>query len=112
MQISPVSAAVPSAAALMTQPGKLSHLSPKEQVEAVSKQFEAVLLRQFLQESVGSIMGGKEAGVAGGVYGFMLTDALANQISQSGGLGMSKVLQQQLSPRTALAAAPATQNPE
>ncbi|MDP2138642.1 MAG: hypothetical protein Q8J74_12410 [Candidatus Didemnitutus sp.] len=104
MNVSSVNPAATSSALLMSQPGKLAHLPQSEQVKAVSAQFEAVLLRQFLQESIGNIMGGKEAGAAGGIYGFLLTDVLANQLAQGGGLGMSKVLQQQLSPRASIAA--------
>ena len=86
-------------ASLMSQPGKLQSLPQSEQTKAVAGQFEAILLRQFLQESVGSIMGGEKGGGGGGVYGYLLTDVLANQITASGGLGLGNVLQQQLSPR-------------
>lgn len=91
-------------AAMMSQPGKMQNLPESEQVKAVSGQFEAILLRQFLQESVGSIMGGKEGGAGAGVYGYLLTDVLANQLSSAGGMGLSPVLQRQLTPRHSSAA--------
>lgn len=89
---------------------RLSHLPQAEQVKAVSGQFEAILLRQFLQESVGSIMGGKEAGASAGVYGYLLTDVLATKLAEGGGLGLGQVLQHQLSPRQPVAPLPAATN--
>jgi len=102
MNVSAVSSQKLSAtqvASLMSNPGKMQNLPQSEQVKAVAGQFEAILLRQFLQESVGSIMGGKDGGPSGNVYGYLLTDVLSNQLSSAGGLGLSSVLQHQLSPR-------------
>ncbi|MCE9612539.1 MAG: rod-binding protein [Chthoniobacter sp.] len=59
----------------------------------VSHQFESILIRQFLTESMKSLLDG---GPSGQVYGYMLTDSLANSISEAGGLGMSSVIQAQL----------------
>jgi flagellar protein FlgJ len=59
-----------------------------------SKQFECILLRQILGESMKPLLQG---GPSGQVYGYMLTDSLANQISDGGGLGLAHVLQTQLS---------------
>jgi flagellar protein FlgJ len=92
-------------ASMMSQPGRMQNLPQSEQVKAVAGQFEAILLRQFLQESVGGIMGGKDGGPTGNVYGYLLTDVLANQLSSGGGLGLSRVLEQQLTPRAPSAAA-------
>ena len=77
----------------------LAGLSQAQQVKSVSGQFEAILLRQFLQDSVGKIMGGESAGPSGNIYGYMLTDVLASKISEGGGLGLASVIQKQLSPR-------------
>jgi flagellar protein FlgJ len=79
----------------------LASLSQAQQVKSVSGQFEAILLRQFLQDSVGKIMGGESAGPSGNIYGYMLTDVLASKISEGGGLGLASVIQKQLSPRAA-----------
>lgn len=115
MSVSAISAQTNSAALLAGLGGdvstaRLSHLPQDEQVKAVSGQFEAILLRQFLHESVGSIMGGKEGSAAAGVYGYLLTDVLATKLAQGGGLGLSSVLQHQLSPRQPVAPAPAAPN--
>lgn len=64
-----------------------------EQVEKVSRQFESILVRQFLNESMKSLL---QDGPSGQVYGYLLTDSLASSISEGGGLGLSHVLQTQL----------------
>ena len=92
-------------------PRGLNNLPQAEQVKAVSGQFEAILLRQFLQESIGNIMGGDKGGPTGNVYGYLLTDVLASKISEGGGLGLSGILQRQLSPRPAAAATPTQAHP-
>ena len=104
MNVAPVNPNAGLLPAEMSSPARLAQLSGAEQARAVAGQFEAILLRQFLQESVGSIMGGKEGGAASGVYGYLLTDVLANRLSQGGGLGLGHILQHQLAPRESLAA--------
>ena len=59
----------------------------------VSRQFESILLRQILGESMKPLL---QSGPSGQVYGYMLTDALAQKISDAGGLGLAHVLQAQL----------------
>jgi Rod binding domain-containing protein len=76
----------------------LAALPPDQQVKAVSGQFEAILLRQFMQDSVSKMMGGDSGGPSGSVYGYLLTDVLAGKLSEGGGLGLSKIFQQQLTP--------------
>lgn len=66
-------------------------------VAKVSKQFEAIILRQMLGESMKPLLQG---GPSGQVYGYMLTDALAGKISDAGGLGLAHVLQTQISHKT------------
>jgi flagellar protein FlgJ len=103
MAVSPISAQAANAATLArmaTQPGKLASLPKDQQVKAAAGQFEAIMLRQFLQESVSGLMGGESAGASGSVYGYLLTDTLASKLSEGGGLGLSKILQQQLSPHS------------
>jgi Rod binding domain-containing protein len=82
----------------------INRLPADQQVKAAAGQFEAILLRQFLQESVGGLMGG-EGGSGGNVYGYMLTDVLASKLSEGGGLGLANILQKQLTPRGMNAAA-------
>ena len=89
-------------------PRNIAQLPEAEQVKAVSGQFEALLLRQFLSQSVGNIMGGEGSGASGSVYGYLLTDIISSKIAEGGGMGFGKVLQQQLSPHQAPKAAAST----
>jgi peptidoglycan hydrolase FlgJ len=99
MSVAPISSATSSAAALAAggKPQALRNLPQGEQVKAAAGQFEAIILRQLLQDSVGKIMG---EGPTANVYGYLLTDQLANSLSQGGGLGLAPMLTKQLSPRT------------
>src|SRR3954464_13792331 len=63
----------------------------------VAAQFEAILVRQLLGPSVGKMLGGDS--VAGSVYGDMMTDALSQQMTAGGGLGLGHVIETQLTPR-------------
>ncbi len=104
MSVSPITAHASTAATLAAagHPAALRQLPQSEQIKAAAGQFEAIILRQLLQDSVGKIAG---EGSAGNVYGFMLTDVLANKLSEGGGLGLGRMLEQQLTPRASKAAA-------
>jgi flagellar protein FlgJ len=68
------------------------------QRKQVAAQFEAILVRQLLGKSVGSMLGGDE-GVAGTVYGDMMTDVLAQKLTSGGGFGLASLIERQLTPR-------------
>jgi len=112
--VAPVTSSVGSTSAvvgLAQSPRDLNRLPQADQVKAAASQFEAILLRQFLQESVGKIMGGRESGAAGGVYSYFMTDVLSAKLSEAGGLGLGRVIEQQLSPRQPAAAETDAANP-
>jgi peptidoglycan hydrolase FlgJ len=94
-------------------PASSSARPSSQQVRAASRQFEAIILRQLLTPAIEPLMshgiGGKSEGNAGGggVYGYLVTDVLANSLSQGGGLGLSRMLEKQLSPKSAPSAAQA-----
>src|SRR5687768_187836 len=73
---------------------------PQEQkIAEVSRQFEAVLLRQILTQAQkpmfkNTLMPG--GGATSAIYQDMFTEQLADRISQGGTFGFAKVLQQQL----------------
>lgn len=70
----------------------------RERLAAVSKEFEAVLLRQYLSEAMKPLTKGGDAfGGDNSIYGYMITDALANGMSRSGVFGFSNIMQAQLS---------------
>lgn len=77
----------------------LRHASPDMQRAAVSSQFEAIIVRQLLGKTMTSMLGGEKSGAAGSVYGDMLTDTFAQQLTAGGGLGLSRMLEKQLTPR-------------
>ena len=74
-------------------PAKPANSQKPEEITKASQQFESILIRQFLSESMKSLL---ENGPSGQVYGYMLTDSLADSISKGGGLGLCSVLQAQL----------------
>lgn len=94
--ISPATAQSAASLAAAGHPQALRQLPQADQIKAAAGQFEAIILRQLLQDSVGKIAG---EGTAGSTYGFMLTDVLASKLSAGGGLGLGQMLTQQLTPR-------------
>lgn len=82
----------PISSLVTSQLPEMGAMNPQKAADA-SHQFEAILLRQFLSESMKPLL---EEGPSGQVYGYFLTDSLANAMSKSGGLGLSNVLQTQL----------------
>lgn len=76
---------------------------PAEQRAAVAGQFEAILVRQLLGPTLTRVLG-SEGGAAAGVYGDMLTDVIATKLTSAGGLGLGRLIAQQLTPRGQLAA--------
>lgn len=79
--------------------------SPAEQRAAVAAQFEAILVRQLLGPTLTKMFDSGN-GAAAGVYGDMLTSALATQLAAGPGLGLGRLIEQQLTPRTPPAGEP------
>jgi len=71
------------------QSGKPTH----EKAAKVASQFEGILVRQFLTESMKPLL---EKGASGQVCGYLITDSLANSICKGGGFGLAHILQSQL----------------
>jgi Rod binding domain-containing protein len=69
-----------------------------EKLAAVSREFEAVLLRQFLDEALKPMAGGEGLFGSGpnNVYGYLFTDALSRGLTAGEVFGISNVLQAQL----------------
>ncbi|HWL14410.1 MAG TPA: hypothetical protein VNR00_02320 [Opitutus sp.] len=67
------------------------------QRKEVAAQFEAILVRQLLKPTMTSMLG--DEGAAGSIYGDLMTDSFATQLTRGGGLGLSRLLEQQLTPR-------------
>jgi Rod binding domain-containing protein len=92
----------PAPARELAEAGAADRRSPNTAAERkkVAAQFEAVLVRQLLSQSVGSMLGGGDA-VSGTVYGDMMTDALAQKLTAGPGLGLARFIEKQLTPRGA-----------
>src|SRR5438552_7115919 len=73
-------------------------ISEAEKVTEVSRQFEAVLLRQILGGAQKTIFASSmnPQSVASGVYQDMITNQLADKISHSGAFGLARSLEKQL----------------
>ena len=76
-------------------------LTEAEKIGEVARHFEAILLRQFLNEATKPLMSGDEGmnSAQKGIYQDMITYTLADTISKSGQFGLSQVFRQQLMPR-------------
>ncbi len=75
-----------------------SALSERAKVAELSRQFEAVLLRQILGEAQKTIFpsDANPQSFGGQIYRDMLTEQLADSISQSGDFGLARSLEIQL----------------
>jgi flagellar protein FlgJ len=72
-----------------------------ERLAATTREFEALLLRQYLNEALKPLTsGGPGLGGDNAVYGYLVTDALANGLSSSGVFGFSNILQAQVAGAT------------
>lgn len=78
-----------------------SGASKAEQIDGLAREFEGVLIRQFLDQALKPMDG--EGGLFGGksspMYDQMIKDALATSITKNSSLGFSSVLQVQLYPQ-------------
>lgn len=74
------------------------HVTETEKLAEVSRQFEAVLLRQILGDAQKKVFASamNPESVAGGVYQDMITNQLADSISRSGAFGLASSLNKQL----------------
>ena len=63
----------------------MRHLPQSEQIKAAAGQFEAIILRQLLQDSMSKLAGDEKSG--GGMYSYMMTDVFANKLTEGGGMG-------------------------
>ena len=107
MDISAITSATVSPASSVATGNKLrAAQTPDAQRKAVAAQFEAILVRQMLSKSVGSMLGGSDD-VSGSVYGDMMTDVIAQKLTAGPGLGLGRMIEQQLTPRGSIPSAPA-----
>lgn len=79
------------------------NVSQTSPARKAAMQFEAIMVRQLLSQSVGKLLSSGSGGSQTGsdVYGYMLTDSIADKITQGGGLGLARMLEKQLTPKAA-----------
>ena len=74
-----------------------SHLTEEQKIGEAARLFEAVLLRQILENSQKPVFVSKftDQSTAAGIYRDLVTNQLADSISKSGAFGLAKTLEQQ-----------------
>ena len=75
-----------------------SRISEEQKVTEVSRQFEAVMLRQILTEATKKTFSTSDdpESSSDGIYKDMITNTLADSISRSGEFGLARCLAKQL----------------
>lgn len=98
MELTPLTRSVRASDLPMEKLAANSQIAESEKVAEVSRQFEAVLLRQILQHAQKTHFKSSVAGeaMAGGIYQDLVTNQLADGISKSGGFGLAQTLSEQL----------------
>jgi Rod binding domain-containing protein len=82
----------------MEQLASNTQLNEKEKVGELSRQFEAVLLRQILAEGQKTVFKSKynQDTTTSGIYQDMITNQMADGISRSGSFGLAHSLEREL----------------
>lgn len=83
-------------------------VSQDQKIAEASRQFEAMLLRQFLSESQKPVINSSftDNSNTAGIYQDMITNQLADSLSRSGGIGLAKSFERQLSPHATQTSGP------
>lgn len=78
-------------------------LTQDQKIGEASRQFEAVLLRQFLSEAQKPVISSEftDDSSTAGIYQDMVTNQLADLLSRHGGIGLAKTFERQLAPQAA-----------
>src|SRR5438309_926554 len=99
MQIPSLEKGVDASQLPLDQLAQNPKLSEQQKVSEVSRQFEALLLRQILHDAQKTVIAsryGADSSV-NGIYQDLSTAQLADSISKSGGFGLARNLEKQLS---------------
>jgi len=98
MEISPLPHTATAASLPLEQLAKNPKLSETEKIAELSRQFEAVLLRQILGEAQKAVIksGLTHESATSGIYQDMISTQLADTISKTGSFGLAKSLQAEL----------------
>lgn len=98
MQLTPLPRPTRAADAPIERLAGSGKLSEREKIAEVSRQFEAVLLRQILTQAQKTHFPSKLSGnpATSGIYQDMAVNQLADSISKSGAFGLARSIEQQL----------------
>lgn len=98
MEIAPLSPRVQAGELPLEQLAKNQQLTEEQKVAELSRQFEAVLLRQILKDVQKTVIQSDLTPSSAGhdIYQDMVTTQLAESISQSGSFGFAQSLQKEL----------------
>ncbi|MEY2407482.1 MAG: Rod binding protein [Verrucomicrobiota bacterium] len=99
MQLSPLNSALKTSDVSAEDLVKNKNLSEKEKVHELCRQFEAILLRQILNDAQKTVIqsGLTPKSSSHDVYQDMAVNQLADSISKSGSFGLGQSLETQLS---------------
>ncbi len=108
MEISPLQRQLNASQIPLEKLAGNSQVSEAQKVGEVSRQFEAVLLRQILSYAQKPMLAKtpESSSTVGSVYQDMVTNSLAEQISKSGTFGLSRSLAPQLTHESKSVSAP------
>jgi Rod binding domain-containing protein len=81
------------AQALLSGSQQLSPGAPTRDPAELARQFEAILVRQMLSESMKTLIDGPKGQQS---YGYFISEALADGITRGGGMGLRSVIEAQL----------------
>jgi Rod binding domain-containing protein len=98
MNVSPLNRAISAKLLPPEQLAGNTHVSEKDKLAAACQQFEAVLLRQVLEQSMKPTFSSSlvHDSATSGIYRDWMTGSLAEQISRSGTLGLGTMFENQL----------------
>jgi Rod binding domain-containing protein len=98
MQIDPVQRPIRATDLPLEKLAANTRIGESEKLTEVSRQFEALLLRQILSEAHKTMFASNlmSDSAVSGIYQDMITSQLADQISRSGSLGLAGNLEKQM----------------
>jgi Rod binding domain-containing protein len=113
MNAAPIQSKISAADIPLEQVAHDRSLTQPQKVAEVSRQFEALMLRQILQETQKTVIPSTYADTSttSGIYHDMVINQLADNISKSGTVGLAQTLERQLSHQLGPASAAGSDRP-
>lgn len=113
METSPIQRSVKGADIPLDHLASSSRLNKAEKLDAACRAFEAVLLRQILEDATKPVIssGATHDSSVNATYRDMISSQMAENIARSGQLGLARNLSQQLSERARNGASAANAHP-